>query len=149
MVHLPVIRRSAAGTVGALLHDERAAAFPNPGLAPTGAHRARIRDIAPNLHCSVMGSCLSTGELRQVFVNLGDADARTATDHTLHGRGVQLAGQHSTAGKLLHKTLDRRHDTAVRRFAKAGTAEDVRRLWLQSFEQGDIPGAFMSADGPA
>ncbi|WP_376966950.1 DUF2325 domain-containing protein [Azospirillum sp. A26] len=142
MVHLPVLRRSAAGAVGALLHDEWAAAFPDPGPAPTGSRRARIWDIAPNLHCSVIGTCLSTGELRQFFVKLGDADARTATDHTLHGRGVQLAGQRGTAGKLLHKTLDRRHDTAVRRFAKAGTVEEVRRLWLQSFEQGDIPGAY-------
>ncbi|MGA1858901.1 DUF2325 domain-containing protein [Azospirillum sp. 11R-A] len=142
MVHLPVLRRSAAGAVGALLHDEWAAAFPDPAPTPAGTRRARIWDIAPNLHCSVIGTCLSTGELRQFFVKLGDADARTASDHLLHGRAVQLAGQRGTTGKLLHKTLDRRHDTAVRRFAKAGTAGEVRRLWLQSFEQGDIPGAY-------
>lgn len=140
MVHLPVLRRQSAGAIGALLHDEWSA--PPPAADPAGQRRARLWDIAPNLHCSVIGTCLTTGELRQFFVKLGAADARTATDHTLHGRGVQTAGRRDSAGKLLHKTLDKRHEASIRRFAKAGSAEQLRQLWLQAFEQGDIPGAY-------
>ncbi|MDQ0470630.1 DUF2325 domain-containing protein [Labrys wisconsinensis] len=107
-----------------------------------GKRRCRIWDIAANLHCSIVGTCLTAAELRQVFVRLGQADARTATDHALHGRGVTAAGRHDLAGKMLHKALDKRHDAAIRRFAKAGTVDAVRALWRQALDQGEIPGAY-------
>jgi hypothetical protein len=104
--------------------------------------RCKIWDIAPSLHCSIIGTCLSAAELRQFFARLGEADARTASDNILHGRGVRSAGKHDLVGKLLNKMLDNRHEAAIRRFAKASSAAEVRELWLEAFEQGDIPGGY-------
>jgi hypothetical protein len=104
--------------------------------------RCKIWDIAPSLHCSIVGTCLSAAELRQFFARLGEADARTASDNILHGRGVRSAGKHDLVGKLLNKMLDNRHEAAIRRFAKASSAAEVRELWLEAFEQGDIPGGY-------
>ena len=111
-------------------------------LADAKGRRCRIWDIAPTLHCSIIGTCLSAAELRQFFIKLGDADARTASDHTLHSSGVRAAGKHDLVGKLLNKALDNRHEAAIRRFAKASTPAQVRALWLQAFEQGGIPGGY-------
>ena len=115
-----------------------------PPLVVTDAkgRRSKIWDIAPTLHCSIIGTCLSAAELRQFFVKLGDATAKTATDHTLHSYGVRAAGKHDLLGKLLNKTLDNRHEAAIRRFAKASSATRVRELWLEAFEQGNIPGGY-------
>jgi len=115
-----------------------------PPLVVTDAkgRRSKIWDIAPTLHCSIIGTCLSAAELRQFFVKLGDASARTASDHTLHSYGVNGAGKHDLIGKLLNKTLDHRHEAAIRRFAKASNTAQVRELWLEAFEQGGIPGAY-------
>lgn len=96
--------------------------FPPALVAPHSNRRSRIWEISPNLHCSIVGTCLSAAELRQFFVRVGDTDAKTATDHALHSRGVLLAGRHDQLGKLLHKTLDNRHESAVKRFAKAGSS---------------------------
>ena len=104
--------------------------------------RDHIWDLSPNLHCSVIGTCLTTGELRQFFGKMNETDATTASDHALHGRAVRAAGQKDIAGKLLNKMLDRRHEVHVRRFAKAKTAEEVRGLWGEALERGDIPGAY-------
>ena len=104
--------------------------------------RDHIWDLSPNLHCSVIGTCLTTGELRQFFARLNEADAKTASDHALHGRAVRAAGQKDLAGKLLNKMLERRHETHVKRFAKAKTAAEVRGLWNEALEKGDIPGAY-------
>ena len=104
--------------------------------------RSKIWDIAPSLHCSIIGTCLSAAELRQFFVRLGDADARTASDNILHGRGVRSAGKHDLVGKLLNKMLDNRHEASIRRFAKASSAAETRELWLEAFEQGNIPGGY-------
>ena len=104
--------------------------------------RSKIWDIAPSLHCSIIGTCLSAAELRQFFAKLGDTDARAASDNILHGRGVRAAGKHDQIGKLLNKMLDNRHEASIRRFAKASSAAQVRELWLEAFEQGNIPGGY-------
>jgi hypothetical protein len=111
-------------------------------MADAKGRRSKIWDIAPTLHCSIIGTCLSAAELRQFFIKLGDADARTASDHTLHSSGVRAAGKHDLVGKLLNKALDNRHEAAIRRFAKASSATEVRALWQEAFEQGGIPGGY-------
>lgn len=107
--------------------------------------RDRLWDLPPNLHCSVIGTCLTAGDLRQMFAKLNQPDARSASDHVLHGRAVLAAGQKDLAAKLLNKLLDKRHEAQIKRFAKARDADDVRRLWAESFERGDIPGAYWAA----
>jgi hypothetical protein len=104
--------------------------------------RSKIWDISPNLHCSIIGTCLTAAELRQFLLKMGETDARTATDHSLHSRGVLAAGRRDTAGKLLNKVLDKRHEALIKRFSKASTTKDVRTMWLAALEQGDIPGAY-------
>jgi Uncharacterized protein conserved in bacteria (DUF2325) len=104
--------------------------------------RSKIWDIALSLHCSIIGTCLTAAELRQFFVKLGDTDGRTASDNVLHGYGVRAAGKHDLVGKLLNKMLDNRHEATIRRFAKASSAAQVRELWLEAFEQGNIPGGY-------
>ena len=88
------------------------------------ARRTKIWEFNTNLHCSIIGTCLSTGELRQVLKKLGVAPP-DSTDHELHGAAVSLAGRHDKAAKLLHKALDERHRVAINQFAKA-TTEDAR-----------------------
>lgn len=65
-----------------------------------------------------------------------------STDHELHGTAVTLAGRHDTAGKLLNKALDKRHQLAISRFAKADSEDSVRALWREAVRRGDIPGAY-------
>jgi hypothetical protein len=52
----------------------------------------------------------------------------------------------SPAGaKLLHKALDRRHRIAINRFADAKSPNEVRALWQDAVERGEIPGAYWAA----
>ena len=86
------------------------------------ARRTKIWEFNTNLHCSIIGTCLSTAELRQVLKKLGIASP-DSTDHELHGAAVSLAGRHDKAAKLLNKALDERHRLAINQFAKASTEE--------------------------
>jgi hypothetical protein len=106
------------------------------------ARRTRIYDLSGTLHCSIIGTCLSTAELRQLLLKLEVDGARDASDHDLHAKGVLLAGKPSPAAKLLTKALDRRHKVALSQFDKAKTAADLRRLWDAAVQRGDIPGAY-------
>ena len=103
--------------------------------------RTKIWEFSTHLHCSIIGTCLSTGELRQVLRKFGLASAE-CTDHDLHGTAVTLASRHDEAARQLHKALDRRHKLAVNQFDKAATQDDLRAMWRDAVRRGDIPGAY-------
>ena len=114
-------------------------------LAPATHTRRKIWEFDTNLHCSIIGTCLTTSELRQALGKLGCGDIATATEHEVHASGVRTANRRHDGAKLLHKTLDRRHRVTINRFDKAKTADDVQALWRDAVQQGDIPGAYWAA----
>jgi hypothetical protein len=103
--------------------------------------RAKIWDFSTHLHCSIIGTCLSTGELRQVLRKFGLASAE-CTDHDLHHTAVTLAARHDEPARQLHKALDRRHKLTVSQFDKAATEDELRGMWHDAVRRGDIPGAY-------
>jgi hypothetical protein len=107
--------------------------------------RRRIWEFATHLHCSIIGTCLSTAELRHILIKLGRKEAATASEHDLHASGVVIAGQRNEGAKLLHKALDRRHRVSINRFCKAKNAEEVCVIWKEAAQRGDIPGAYWAA----
>lgn len=133
------------------LRDMRLAPLPPRMIDPAAVEamsraprRPRIWELSAHLHCSIVGTCLSTAELRQILAKVGLADG-AASDHELHRRGVTLAGRHDGAAKLLHKALDRRHRPAIARFEKAATPDEVMAQWRLAAKQGDVPGGYWAA----
>lgn len=108
------------------------------------ARRTKIWDLSHHVHCSIVGTCLSTIELRQILLKANLA-VEGLSDHELHSQGVSLASQRDGLGKLLHKALDRHHRLSINRFDKAATVEEVRGLWQDASKSGDIPGAYWAA----
>src|SRR5262245_45781110 len=53
-----------------------------PDLAP--ARRTQIWEIHTSAHCSIIGTCLSTAELRRVVIRAGVAGVEGADEHELH-----------------------------------------------------------------
>lgn len=143
----PLIGPTLAGAVGPdrLLPPREAARELEQLLARPPRQRSRLRDFGPNLHCSIIGTCLTTAELRQVFLKIGRREAAGATEHDIHASAVLVAGKHPEGAKLLSKALDRRHRAAIGRFEKAKTADEVRSLWQEALSRGDIPGAYWAA----
>src|SRR5215469_8331594 len=112
-----------------------------PGDAAGPPRRTKLWEFNTNLHCSIIGTCLSTAELRQLLKKLGLAPP-DSSDHDLHGTAVTLAARHDKAAKLLNKALDERHRIAIHQFTKVHTEEEVRSLWCDSVKRGEIPGAY-------
>jgi hypothetical protein len=135
MPSLPRLTSPQPGPSGVFLHLQAPA-------AKAGSQRLRTWDIPTTFHCSIIGTCLTAGELRQILVKAGQEDARTATDHALHGRGVRLAGQRDHAAKLLNKALDKRHESAIKRIPRQADEAALRSIWRESFDRGDIAGPY-------
>src|ERR1700760_74853 len=109
---------------------------------PARPRRTRIWELGSSLHCSIIGTCLSTAELRHVLVQLKVNGMQAANEHDLHSFGVGLASKRELGAKLLQKALDRRHERAIKAFAAANDTEALRSLWKNALNKGDIPGAY-------
>jgi hypothetical protein len=112
-----------------------------PVLPSEPPRRTKIWEFSTHLHCSIIGTCLSNAELRQLLKKFGMA-SQGCTDHELHGIAVGLAGRHDEAARHLHKALDHRHKLAISQFAKADTEDGVRTMWRDAVRRGEIPGAY-------
>ena len=102
--------------------------------------RVRLLDLNAHLHCSVIGTCLGTPELRKLMARF--IDVHDLTDLELHHEAVRLAGCRGSTTKALHKALDKRHDTALWHFKRAQGEKAVAQLWADSLRQGAVPGAY-------
>lgn len=106
------------------------------------ARRSKIWELSETLHCSIIGTCLSNAELRNVLARLNAKGAESSDEHELHVVGVTLAGRRESGAKLLQRALDRRHGLSIKQYARAKDEETLRRMWDESMRSGDIPGAY-------
>jgi hypothetical protein len=53
-------------------------------VPPAATRRTAIWDMHPSVHCSIIGTCLSSAELRRLMIKLGVHGAESADDHDLH-----------------------------------------------------------------
>lgn len=130
-----------SGTAYPAVFLTRAAAPPARVGSPRRA-RAKLWELNSTVHCSVIGTCLTTGELRRAMGKLVQEDVSRFTDHDLHAEAVGLCLQHNAASKLLQKALDRRHETVLKRFARLQGEAAVMAAWADARRAGEIPGAY-------
>jgi len=115
---------------------------------PSGAdlthakRRTRLSDLDAHLHCSIIGTCLSTHELRKLVPKFAPLDPQRASDLEIHHAAVEFAIHGGAGRKALQKLLDTRYAGAVRRFAAARDADALLALWKEALASGDIPPAY-------
>lgn len=104
--------------------------------------RTRLWELDSHLHCSIIGTCLSTHDLRKLVPRFKALDRQHATDLEIHHAAVELAIEGGDGGKALHKALDERYATTIRRFASAADPDAVLALWNDARKAGEIPSAY-------
>lgn len=104
--------------------------------------RVRLAELDSHLHCSIIGTCLSTSELRKLVPKFADIDRQRASDLEIHHTAVELAIADGPGSKALHKALDERYAGAIRRFETARDPQAVLALWEEACRHGDIPPAY-------
>jgi hypothetical protein len=99
---------------------------------------------ATDYHCPIVGTCLSTLELRRLAARLNLVLPHGAGDYELHGCFVTLAKQPERPARVLQKYLDRKFKRQMKRFSRTEGDEAFWQLWAEMADSGDIPGAFWS-----
>jgi hypothetical protein len=104
--------------------------------------RTRLAELDAHLHCSIIGTCLTTHELRKLVPKFTHLDRQKASDLEIHHAAVELAIEGGAGGKALQKALDERYAGALRRFDTAKDPDAVLALWNDALKNGDIPPAY-------
>ena len=118
--------------------------FPSADL-PTSKRRA-IWELSTYHHCSIVGTCLTIGEARAIGKKVGVRCSNPDDlDSTIHSILVRESATKNTVSALLNKTLDRKYESSIRVFRKCNSAEEIRDLWRESFDVGNIPGPYWAA----
>ena len=102
--------------------------------------RLRLADLNSLFHCSVIGTCLSTVELRKLMARF--VFVRDSSDLEVHHEAVSHASRSGPIAKALQKLLDQRHESVVQRFARVHEPVALGALWDESLRQGEVPGAY-------
>jgi hypothetical protein len=104
--------------------------------------RARLIDLDPIFHCSVIGTCLSTAELRKLVPRLTGLDRERASDLDIHHAAVQLAGEGGLGAKALNKALEARFESTLKQYNSVKTDVELRDLWRLALKNGEVPAAY-------
>jgi hypothetical protein len=114
----------------------------DPEACTGGAMQGRVRlaHLAAHLLCSLIGTCLSTAELRKLMARFIVVDGLSDLD--VHHEAVRLAAEGGAVAKTLNKALDRRHEAVLGRFSRARDAGVLAKLWDEAYRSGEIPGAY-------
>lgn len=116
------------------------------GAGPTrpreeGGVRKTIWELH-NCQCSIIGTCLSLGELRKIAGRTGLALETGTSEYVIHGTFVSLCKEQNAVSRAVDKALCAKFRRTLRRFAKGGCAKSLTALWRESMAEGDAPGPY-------
>ena len=110
------------------------------------SRRKNIWELSSHHHCSVVGTCLTIGQARILGKKIGakcpNPEDLDATIHSILVRESVTKNQVST---LLNKALNKKYESSVRVFSKCSTPREIRDLWKDAFDVGNIPGPYWAA----
>lgn len=138
----PLDARVNESAGGRLRTTDACCAAPSPVQLAGSRRRTRLAELDSHLHCSIIGTCLSTHELRKLVPRFTELDRQRASDLEIHHAAVELAIAGGAGGKALHKALDERYAGAILRFDQAHDEEALLALWNEALKNGDIPPAY-------
>ena len=95
-----------------------------------------------DLHCSIIGTCLSLDELRRMARQLNADLDPGLSEFMIHHAFVGMSRRCCPEAKAIDRLLNRKYSGAINRFSKARDDQALRKLWREAREQGNIPGPY-------
>ena len=108
---------------------------------PTGRRR-KLWEIRHDLHCAILGTCLSYAELEKVGRKAGFVLTEEATEYDVHTCLVKHSAEPGTLSRLLHKLLDRKYRSAIDACRSVNEEADLEAIWTRALRDGDIPSTY-------
>jgi hypothetical protein len=108
------------------------------------SRRARLWELKDKFHCPVIGTCLGMEELAR-FARRHAFSGDLRDEFALHVEAVGWVGSRNPVSEDLHGHLERKYAGHVARFERVATDAEVRALWKEHFEHGEVAGPMWAA----
>lgn len=120
----------------------------SPALPPQGgrkrATRLKLWELEEKHHCPVVGTCLNLDDLSKIARQSGFS-GHGIDPYRLHVEAVSLSCTRNDAAEAMHKRIDRKYALQLTRFDQAKSDAEVRALWRQHLDRGEVAGAMWAA----
>lgn len=110
--------------------------------APVKGRRKKLWEINCSYHCSIIGTCLRSADLHKLARKQVFAIERGSNDYQIHSALVNAAGFKSDKSRAMHRIFEQKFKTAVNRFSKITSDDDLQKLWEQYLKRGAMAGAY-------
>ena len=104
--------------------------------------RQQIWELSAGWQCSIIGTCLPLSDLnilaKKLKINISQDSFQ---EYQLHGFFAHETQKQSKVSKMVQKTLDRRHQLAIKKTRKLSVSE-LSDYWKLALASGDIPGPY-------
>ncbi len=104
--------------------------------------RIRLWECRDNIHCSVIGTCASVQDIRDLASRVKAPVDLSKADYTIHGVLVRECTKDTPFARAFQKLMDKRYAGALRRVSRAKTQLEQCRLWEDMRDRGMITGAY-------
>lgn len=110
-----------------------------PSLA---GQRRRIWEVDPKMHCSVVGTCLTLGDLYVIARRARCPIDPETSAYEVHSWFVDHMASPNELSRLVDKTLEKRHARAAQKVRQARTEAELESLWREQVGGGEAAGAY-------
>jgi len=104
--------------------------------------RRKIWQLEGPFHCSIIGTCITLIELRQLSKKIKLNFKSTASDYDLHHVFVHIAGDGSYPAIKLQKFLDKKFCKNIRDLNTVDSEQALKKHWQTSLHSGDVAGDY-------
>ena len=104
--------------------------------------RKKLWETNKGHHCSILGTCLRRADLKRFAKKKSFQLMSGASDYQIHLVLVGFAATRNSQSRVMHKFLDERYRSAVKRYAAVADGQDVLDLWTLDRKRGAISGAY-------
>ncbi len=104
--------------------------------------RKKIWQVESGYHCSVIGTCLSRKDLRQIVSKKSFGFEPGVDDFYVHRNLSTVAGHRLPETRALHKVIDQKYRGAIKRYANLTTDDEISSQWKEDLVSGGVAGAY-------
>jgi len=107
--------------------------------------RIKLWDLDSRLHCAIVGTCLTFGDLQRIVRKLKILVPENTANYSLHGFFVGAAKgdiENKEIARKLHKLLERNHSASINMARLMRDDALLSAFWDSSVKAGKIPGPF-------
>jgi hypothetical protein len=101
--------------------------------------RKKIWEVSSNYYCSIIGTCFSLEEARQILTKAGYDLNGEVSDYSIHGTIISCLDSDNIVSKIVNKNLEIKYGRDISAASAIKEKGDLLAFWRESFSKGNIP----------